>query len=367
MSGFHDIKLVTGPSAEYLNPRQQEDYRSEREDCITWLLTSGKDPEKHVGYATTTIETRSKRMDYFYRWVWDEIDGYTANISTDHADGYLKYLARGDSSNAHKANCQKALQSLYKWRHHERGAAEWEPSMKFSEGGVSQPRDYLTRKERTQVRESALEYGSVPGYTNLTPPERDRWRAYLAQRFEKPKEDVEVADWDRANGYKIPSLVWTSLDTGLRPVEVERAKPSWVDVDSAVLRIPKEDSAKSHEHWVVGLKERTAEMLGRWLEQRKNYSKYDGRDELWLTRNGNPYQTLSLKGVLERICENAGIDTESRSLSWYAIRHSVGTYMAREEGLAAAQAQLRHKSPRTTMRYDQAPVEDRRDALDRMG
>lgn len=54
-------------------------------------------------------------------------------------------------------------------------------------------------------------------------------------------------------------------------------------------------------------------------------------------------------------------------MSWYTIRHSVGTYMAREEDLAAAASQLRHKSPETTMKYDQAPVDDRRDALDRMG
>jgi integrase len=58
---------------------------------------------------------------------------------------------------------------------------------------------------------------------------------------------------------------------------------------------------------------------------------------------------------------------ESRKITWYSIRHSVGTYMAREEGLAAAQAQLRHKSEKTTMKYDQAPVEDRKDALNRMG
>jgi len=32
--------------------------------------------------------------------------------------------------------------------------------------------------------------------------------------------------------------------------------------------------------------------------------------------------------------------------------------------LAAAQAQLRHRSESTTMRYDQAPVEDRKDMLD---
>lgn len=53
-------------------------------------------------------------------------------------------------------------------------------------------------------------------------------------------------------------------------------------------------------------------------------------------------------------------------MSWYAIRHSVETYMTREEDLAAAQAQLRHKSEQTTMKYDQTPVEDRKDALNRM-
>lgn len=41
--------------------------------------------------------------------------------------------------------------------------------------------------------------------------------------------------------------------------------------------------------------------------------------------------------------------------------------MTREKGLAAAQAQLRYNSEQTTMRYDQAPPEDRRAALDRIG
>jgi integrase len=57
---------------------------------------------------------------------------------------------------------------------------------------------------------------------------------------------------------------------------------------------------------------------------------------------------------------------KNRDISWYSIRHSTGTYMASEEGLSAAQEQLRHKDERTTMRYDQVPAEDRRDALDRM-
>ena len=108
-------------------------------------------------------------------------------------------------------------------------------------------------------------------------------------------------------------------------------------------------------------------MLNRWLEERNQHSKYDDTDALWLTREGNPYSSQSLRYVLQRLCEIADIETENRRMSWYAIRHSVGTYLTREEDLAATQTQLRHKSAETTMKYDQAPIEDRRDALDRMG
>ena len=174
-------------------------------------------------------------------------------------------------------------------------------------------------------------------------------------------------DWERANGWKIPSLVWTSLDAGLRPIEVGRATVNWVDTENAVLRIPKDESTKNRENWIVGVTDRTATALKRWLKERELHDPYPTTDTLWLTREGNPYTSQSLIYVLKRLCGIAGIATENRKMSWYAIRHSVGTYMTREEDLAAAQAQLRHKSPETTMRYDQTPVEDRRDALDRMG
>lgn len=96
-------------------------------------------------------------------------------------------------------------------------------------------------------------------------------------------------DWERANGWKFPSLVWASLDAGFRPTEVERAPVEWVDVENAVLRILKEDSSKKTGNWTVSLREQTANTLGRWLEERAHRSRYDGRDELWLTREGNPY------------------------------------------------------------------------------
>jgi integrase len=258
------------------------------------------------------------------------------------------------------------VQMLFKWRHHVHGTEEWDPSMRFSDDASSQPRDFLTMDERDAIREAALEYGSVPGYANLSPAARDRWKSYLAQRFEKPKSEVSPDDWERANGWKIPSLVCVSLDAGLRPVEVARAQTTWVDIENCLLRIPKEESSKSHENWVVGITERTATILRRWLKQRRTYEQYDDTEDLWYTRQGNSYRSSALKYVLEQLCEIADIDTDNRQMSWYAIRHSVGTYMTREEDLAAAQAQLRHKSPETTMQYDQTPVEDRRDALNRM-
>ncbi|QLH83850.1 tyrosine-type recombinase/integrase [Halosimplex pelagicum] len=362
-----EITVVTETAEPYLNPKQLVDYRSEREACLSWLLALGKKPEKGQGYAVGTVKPRAYRMDQFYRWVWEEEGGYTANLSHEHADAWMTHLAKADYSSTHKTNCQKSVKMLFKWRKHERGDGEWDPDITFSETTGSNPKDYLTREERTAIRNASLEYGSLPSYSNVTPAERDRWKQYLAQRLEKQKSAITPGDWEKANSWKVPSLVWTSLDAGLRPVEVQRATPEWVDTANSVLRIPEQDSAKSRDNWIVSIRDRTAEFLERWCSQRENYEKYEDTDALWLTREANPYSSTALRYVLHQLCDIAEIETDNRQMSWYAIRHSVGTYMTREEDLAAAQAQLRHKSPETTMKYDQTPAEDRQDALDRMG
>jgi len=364
--GDRDAPLVTGPSEEYLNERQLVMYRSWREDFIDWLRYEGKDPDRVEGYAEATVAKTAHRTGQFLRWVWDQEDGFTLSVTHDHADGFMKEVTYTDHSNSHKSNTQKAIKRLFKWLSHERGGEEWETDRSFSNSGASNPRDFLTLEERRQIREAALEYGSIPAYNDLSPGERDRWKGYLAKRLQKPKEEVEPDDWNRANGWKIPSLVWTSLDAGLRPIEVERATVDWVDLDNGVLRIPASDSSKNEDNWIVSLTGDTITALERWISERDNYEKYDERDELWLTREANPYGSSSLRYLLGRLFEVAGIESRNRQVSWYLIRHSVGTYMTREEDLAAAQAQLRHKSAETTMKYDNAPVEDRRDALERM-
>lgn len=367
MSRVDELTLVPEPTEQRLNKRQLLDYRAQRKQCLTWLLSIGKSPDTAEGYAFQTVDNRAYRMDRFYRWVWEQENGYTTAVTHTHADDWLYHLAQLDTSNAHKDNCRKALQMLFKWHEYESGMDPWEPALSFATAdSTTAPRDYLTASERRQVREAALEYGTIPAYSDLSPHERSRWKAYLAQRFEKPKSEVTPADWDRANGWKIPSLVWVSLDAGLRPIEVERATTSWVDTDNSVLRIPKEDSAKNVANWIVSLQDRTAEILDRWLRERETRPVYDETTALWLTREANPYQSASLRYLLTRLCDIAGIDPADRSLSWYAIRHSTGTYMTREEDLAATQVQLRHKSPETTMKYDQVPIEDRQDALNRI-
>jgi integrase len=320
MIDLEEYPVVTESSESYLNQRQLLDYRSEREECFRWLLTYGKRPDEAAGYAEGTVKPRSYRMDRFYRFVWDYEGGYTVNLNHDHADAWTDHLAHRDVSATHKRNCQKSLKMLYKWLHHERGLGEWDPEVTFAVDTSTQPRDYLTKEERGAIRDVALEYGSVPSYNNLSPPERDRWKRYLSQRFEKPKSAVTPDDWERANGWKIPSLVWTCLDAGLRPTEVERSTLSWIDIDNSVLRIPKEDSAKNREHWVVGLRDRTAEMLSRWCQERRTYPMYDDTDAIWLTREANTYNKSSLRYLLHRLWdgETTGLLFYAPAVRWHA-------------------------------------------------
>ena len=160
-----DVPLVTGPAEERLSDRQLVDYRNHREDFLTWLYAFGKDPESAVGYSADTVLRTAYRVDQFYRWVWDQ-RGYTSSPSSEDADAYVRDLAMSEESNTHKSNTLSALKRLFKWRKYERGGDPWEPEFTFSRNSpASQPRDYLTREERNQLREAALEYGSIPPIT----------------------------------------------------------------------------------------------------------------------------------------------------------------------------------------------------------
>lgn len=363
------IAFVPDPSRSQLNHKQYLDYRQHREDMIKWCLSVGKHPERAEGYATDTIRVRAGHIDRFYRWTWEDLGRYTTSIDHGDTEDYQQQLAYDDSHSATaKANIQKALKMLWKWRHYQFGEEQWDPEISFgSSSSTTNPREFFTIEERRRLREAVLDMDSIPHYKSVSAEERRRWKQYLAQCLHKPMGEITPADWEEVRGWKFPSLIHTSLDAGLRPIEVERATVEWVDVANNCLRIPKDESSKGENNWVVALKPQTAEILQQWLAERENYPKYDETNALWLTRESNPYSSSSLKKLLLRVCDRAGIDTKSRDISWYAIRHSVGTYMSRAEGLQAARSQLRHVSTATTMKYDQAPLEERTSALDKMG
>jgi len=359
------IRVIPEPTQKRLNQRQLEDYREHRRAMIKWILTFGKDPEKVEGYAFDTARQRSYKIDQFYRWVWDQEDGYTLAVTTEHADQYSKELAFEETSQTHKAAVQKAVKTLFKFLNHEKGKSiDWDPQITYSNGGSThQIRDFLTGEERRRIKQASLEYGSIPHYNSVDPQERDKWKAHLAQRFEKPKDEVTKADWERANGWKYPSIIYTTMDAGLRPKEVGRAKVSWLDLENGMLRIPKDESTKNFDNWNVALSERTANILRKWMSERDNYEKYDDSDRVWLTRYSNPYGKVSLNRLLKKLCDEAEIPTKNRALTWYSIRHSVGTQMSRDQGPSAVQQQLRQKSYEMAVRYDQAPVEDRQETV----
>jgi hypothetical protein len=96
MADHSDLPFVTEPAEEFLNSRQQTDYEEEREACLQWLLSIGKNPERGEGYAFGTVKPRSYRMDQFYRWVWEHEGEYTTNVQTDHAEKWTRYLAQTD-------------------------------------------------------------------------------------------------------------------------------------------------------------------------------------------------------------------------------------------------------------------------------
>jgi len=173
---FHGVPLIPEDTARHLNPRQIEDYRTHRKQLIKWMSTIGKNPEKAEGYAQETVYQRAYRSDRFYRFVWDEEDRYTTQITVDHADEFIKHLAMEDYSLSYKSTMQKAMKMLFKWQNFQFGKnIDWEPDIKFhDDSGSHNPRDFLTEAERAKLREASLEHGSVPHYSSVTPEERDK-------------------------------------------------------------------------------------------------------------------------------------------------------------------------------------------------
>lgn len=363
------IVLLTEEAREFLNPREEIAYQEHRRELAQWLLNLGKNPKKAEGYSHSTAKNAMNRLDLFYRWVWQDEQRFIQDMTTDYADAWMQHLARQDLKESTKCHYQKAVQLLFKWQREARNRdIEWEPEIEYSDPSTTyQPREYLTEEDRRRMREAAMSYGTIPHYNSLSPEERSRWKKYLAQRLQKPLEEVTKQDFLNANSFKYTSMIYTALDTGFRPVEVKRGNVQWIDLDNGVLRIPEEESSKSRENWIVALKPETVSILKKWKEERAAKEKYDGREALWLTQQGNRYNKDSFRrSVFQKIAREANLDLENRDLTLYSIRHSTATMVAKEADLATAAKQCRHKSKQTTQKYAHSSVDRQSDAVNKI-
>ena len=91
--------------------------------------------------------------------------------------------------------------------------------------------------------------------------------------------------------------------------------------------------------------------LNLWLNERRDDPAYDGRDEIWLNREGNQYNADSLGDIMYKLMTTAGIDTENRETGWYMMRRGVGTELGNAEGISAVMSQLRINREETARRY----------------
>lgn len=361
------IQGDTIDAVEALNPRASADYRTFKEQFVQWLAHSGKNPQRRKGYAQQTIRQTAGKCDFIYEWKWDREERYTREFTPEDANRFIMEMDwQEDYTDDSLLDFVKVLKRMFKYENTALGKDyEWDCPIELSQSTAS-TRDHLRKGEFHDLYEAALDYNTIKSYHACTPEERDRLKATLAQRFEKPKSEVRPADLERANGWKIPSLISVTLDVGFRPIEVSRANLRWFEPvlnGEHELKIPKEESTKNVENWNPVVSDRTVRAVQMWFDERDSYDRYADSDAAWLTKYGNPYKSSSLNGLFDRLLPQAGIDPNGRELSWYSIRHGVVTIWANEHGIHHAKEQLRHKSVDTTLRYVRSTSDKRQDMM----
>lgn len=341
-----------------LNPlqeRQQQIYCKSLSRFAAYLRTEGKDPKKEVGYAEQSIHPRLSRFHQAVEWIWEN-DGPTTEIAPSHGEMVLEALNKdtlltveGDPyAEGSKRKFADVLDNWFAFK-----GERWEPSVSFADEIATDHADPFSRQELRDLWQAALTYKSIPSYNNLSPRERDRWRSHIAQELGKPKTRVSPTDWEAINhDWKIPSLIRTTRTAGWRPAMVERIQVDWYDSATESIYIPKGKAVKNDARWEQKLSSEGAMAIENWLDQRANDEYYDGRSELWLNREGNPYQSASLNRLLRNLMEQAEIKPRGRKLVWYSFRHSIGTYVYDEyRDLSIVAETLRQKSTASAERY----------------
>lgn len=364
--------VVSQDQLSPLNSRQSEVYSAKLARFAIYLTDEGKNTKKREGYSDGSVEERIYRFHRAVKWLWGQ-HGVKTEITPDDADRINCALeedrfCRTDGDPFVEGSKRKLNDALRNW--FEFQGVDWSPEYEFSDTDPKKENrpDPYTKSELKQLWGASLTYKSIPSYNNLTPPERNRWKAHIAQELGKPKENVVPDDWDRINNdWHVPSLIRTTRSHGWRPDLVGRMKVDWYESADKAIYIPAGEAPKNDAYWRADLTDEGTLALDNWLEQRKLMDLYDGRDEIWLNRKGNPYSSGSLNTLLRNLMDEAEIKKRGRKLVWYSFRHSIGTYVFGEtKSLKMVAEQLRQKSRASAEKYVHPLPEVKRDTANIM-
>ncbi|QSG02770.1 site-specific integrase [Natranaeroarchaeum sulfidigenes] len=326
--GRSEDQILVDEQFKPLNSRQQDIYSAVLSRFKQYLETEGKNPKKGLGYSK--VNERISRFHRVMKWVWNN-ETITTEFTTEDADIVNEALAedsfrRMDGGRYAEGSKRKINDVIVNW--FEFQGIDWDPETRFHDEPATENADPFRKSELQQLWQTSLTYKSVPSYNNLSPEDRDRWKAHIAQELGKPKVEVTPSDWDTLNkDWKVPSLVRTTRGAGWRPDLIGRMSVEWYDPEAQRIYIPEGEAPKNDDSWEQELSQEGAHALDNWLDQRANQEMYDGRDEIWLTREGNPYTSASLNDLLDNLVDEAGIDEGNRKIVWYSFRHSIGTYV----------------------------------------
>lgn len=363
-----DPEFFGEQSLKPLHPQYRMLYVETWEELWPWLREEAKNPDKNIGYSESNIRPITRRVHQVFEYAW-ESDRMVLELTPELADDFVEDLNQNSIttnsgkpySETSKRKFVNALDIYFRFT-----GQEWKPEITFSDETPTAGSDPINRRERKLLLDAALEYKSPPSYSNLTPEERDRWKAQIAQELGKPKEGVSPSDFaELRRTWKYAALISTALDAGWRAAMVERLQTDYVDIENGEIYIPAKAAVKNDESWTVGLSERSVRFLEKWLYQRENKVKYDDNNKIWLNRSGNPYTSANLNNLLNNLLEEAIIKPGDRKITWHSIRHSTGMYIYESErDLGLVAEILRHKSIEAARKYAHPTPETKKDVVE---
>lgn len=352
----------------HLNSQERMICMDHFQNFCQYLSERGKQPKKNEGYAGSSIRPMVRRVMQAVQQTSTE-DSSAMQLRVDSADQFIQALNKDtvttqdgdDYAEGSKRKFVSALEAYFRFQ-----GTEWTAEITFTDNPTNSGADPFTRAEREQLFKAATTYKSPPTYRNVSPEERDRWNADLAQYLNKPKAKVGPNDWQELQQlWRFPSLIAVALDCGCRAGMIERLEVDQIHLEDGRLITPPEKTIKNDSSWTNDLSDRSVTCLRKWFKQRENRPKYDDSEHIWLNRHGNPYESHNLNSLLRNLMDEAGIKANGRTISWHSIRHSTGCYLYNQnKDLMIVANTLRQNTLKAAKRYAHPAPETKKEAVE---